>query len=65
MKGNLNSFFRRMEWAPDGSFFLAPGGEFKKEGVTIYCAYAFSRNKMDIPSIAFPMEEPVIITSFC
>lgn len=53
-----------MEWSPDGSFFLAPGGEFKEGEETICCAYAFGRNNLSLPAIAFPSKEPVIITSF-
>lgn len=54
-----------MQWAPDGSFYLAPGGEVKKGEKTVYCAFAFSRADVARPCLAFPMEEPVTITSFC
>jgi hypothetical protein len=54
-----------MQWSPDGSFFLVPGGELKKVEKSLFCAYAFSRKDVSKPCLAFPMEEPVIITSFC
>lgn len=53
-----------MQWAPDGSFFLAPGGEIKEKDETVYCAYAFARNNISVPALAFPLDEPVIITHF-
>ena len=63
----IENFFRRMEWSPDGTFFLAPGGEYKnfEKNEKTFCAYGFARKNLSKPCLAFPSEKPVILIKFC
>ena len=63
----IENFFRRMEWSPDGTFFLAPGGEYKnfEKNEKTFCAYGFARKNLSKPCLALPSEKPVILIKFC
>jgi chromatin assembly factor 1 subunit B len=63
----IENFFRRMEFSPDGTFFIAPGGEYKnfEKNEKTFCAYAFARKNLSKPVLAFPSEKPVILVKFC
>lgn len=60
----LHGFFRKMEWSPDGSFYLAPCGKYEKGGVKTDCAVAFGRMNLVKPVIIFPSKRPVLLVSF-
>ena len=63
----LDSFFRKIDWAPDGSFFITPLGEYNNASKVKsypFCAFAFHRNDLKKPAIAYPFEEPVLFASF-
>lgn len=48
-ESSIENFFRKMDWAPDGSFFISLCGELKEQSNSNsfpFCAYAFHRNSM-------------------
>ncbi|KAG9155082.1 hypothetical protein Leryth_011065 [Lithospermum erythrorhizon] len=64
----LPSFFRRLEWAPDGSFLLVPAGiyKLKTSAEPVNSAYIFSRRDLSRPALMLPgASKPVIAVRFC
>ncbi|XP_063932198.1 uncharacterized protein LOC135144135 isoform X2 [Zophobas morio] len=58
----LNTFFRRLEFSPDGRLLLTPAGLKEKE----YCVYGFARQNLSRPVICFPgLEKPAVAVRFC
>ncbi len=55
-----------MDFSPDGIFFLSTAGEYKNEKkINVFCSYAFCVKDVSKPVLAFPSEDPVIMTKFC
>lgn len=64
----LPSFFRRLEWSPDGSFLLVPAGSYKLTPVSEYIntAYIFSRKDLSRPALMLPgASKPIVAVRFC
>ncbi|KDP31723.1 hypothetical protein JCGZ_14936 [Jatropha curcas] len=64
----LPSFFRRLAWSPDGSFFLLPAGSYKisPASETVNTAYVFSRKDFSRPALMLPgASKPVVAIRFC
>ncbi|XP_030512247.2 chromatin assembly factor 1 subunit FAS2 isoform X1 [Rhodamnia argentea] len=64
----LPSFFRRLAWAPDGSFLLVPAGSYKllPSAEPVNTAYIFSRRGLSRPAIQLPgASKPVVAVRFC
>lgn len=64
----LPSFFRRLAWAPDGSFLLVPAGSYKLLPLAepVNTAYVFSRRNLSRPAIQLPgATKPVVAVRFC
>jgi len=54
---NVNSFFRRLEWSPDGNLLFAPCGIFGttlKNDVPLYTTYIMSRTNLTEPVAHIP-----------
>lgn len=66
-ESSIESFFRRLDWSPEGSIFIAPGGEYyhTTEYKKIYCAYVFSKHNLSLPCLVIPCTKPVILIKFC
>ncbi|XP_065873208.1 chromatin assembly factor 1 subunit FAS2 [Euphorbia lathyris] len=64
----LPSFFRRLDWSPDGSFLLVPAGCYKISPAsdTVNTAYVFSRKDFSRPALLLPgANKPVVVVRFC
>lgn len=64
----LASFFRRLEWSPDGSFLLVPAGLHKHTSASTHVntAYIFSRKDLSRPALMLPgASKPVVAVRFC
>ncbi|WCJ31592.1 Chromatin assembly factor 1 subunit FAS2 [Euphorbia peplus] len=64
----LPSFFRRLDWSPDGSFLLVPAGCYKTSPAsdTVNTAYVFSRKDFSRPALLVPgANKPVVVVRFC
>ncbi|XP_030470601.2 chromatin assembly factor 1 subunit FAS2 [Syzygium oleosum] len=64
----LPSFFRRLAWAPDGSFLLVPAGSYKllPSAEPVNTAYVISRRDLSRPAIQLPgASKPVVAVRFC
>ncbi|KAF8018945.1 hypothetical protein BT93_H3742 [Corymbia citriodora subsp. variegata] len=64
----LPSFFRRLAWAPDGSFLLVPAGSYKlsPSADPVNTTYIFSRRDLSRPAIQLPRaSKPVVAVRFC
>ncbi|KAL3524617.1 hypothetical protein ACH5RR_012989 [Cinchona calisaya] len=64
----LPSFFRRLDWSPDGSFLLVPAGSYKHTPASelVNTAYMFSRNDLSRPALMLPgASKPVVAVRFC
>ncbi|KAI5672511.1 hypothetical protein M9H77_12875 [Catharanthus roseus] len=64
----LASFFRRLEWSPDGSFLVAPAGLYKHTPVSefVNTAYIFSRKDLSRPALMLPgASKPIVAVRFC
>lgn len=44
----LNTFFRRLTWSPDGAYLLSPAGKVDGDD-SIPCVYVFARNHLESP----------------
>eukprot|EP00210_Caulerpa_lentillifera_P001555 g1493.t1 len=65
---SLTSFFRRLDWSPDGSFLVIPSGLWKQneESEGTHVAYIYSRRNWSSPIACLPApSEPFIIIRFC
>ena len=69
---SVNSFYRRPDWSPEGSFLLLPCGQFyandqpTTSGEYKPTTYVFSRNKFTAPSAHLPSpDKPVIAVRCC
>ena len=60
------SFFRRLAWAPDGSFVVTPAGMHRSgaKGLTS-TAYVFKRSSLSSPVAHLPTTKPAIAARFC
>lgn len=64
----LPSFFRRLEWSPDGSFLVVPAGihKFSADSSASNTAYIFSRKDFSRPALQLPgASKPVVAVRFC
>ncbi|KAI4385205.1 hypothetical protein MLD38_003258 [Melastoma candidum] len=64
----LPSFFRRLAWAPDGSFLLAPAGSYRlsSDSEPVNTTYIFSRRDLSRPAIQLPgASKAVVACRFC
>ncbi|PKI60166.1 hypothetical protein CRG98_019436 [Punica granatum] len=64
----LPSFFRRLAWAPDGSFLLVPAGSCKlsPSSEPINTAYILSRKDLSRPALQLPgANKPIVVVRFC
>lgn len=64
----LPSFFRRLQWSPDGSFLVVPAGvhKFAADSSTSNTAYIFSRKDFSRPALQLPgATKPVVAVRFC
>lgn len=66
-ESSIENFFRRLDWSPDGSMFIVPGGEYfdPDTSKTIFCAYLFTKHNINIPSLSIPSDKPIILVKFC
>lgn len=66
-ESSIENFFRRLDWSPDGSMFIVPGGEYldTESSRTIFCAYLFSKQNLMVPCLAIPSDKPIILVKFC
>ena len=66
-ESSIENFFRRLDWSPDGSMFIVPGGEYQdpESNTTIFCAYLFTKQNLNIPALAIPSDKPIILVKFC
>lgn len=65
---NLPSFFRRLAWSPDGSFFVIPAGVHKKTsgGTVNNTSYIYSRADVTRPAMHLPTGgKPTVAVRFC
>ena len=61
---NMMSFFRRLEWSPDGSILATPGGLYHKE-TAINVVHVYSRADLKKPSLIFPgFKRPTVACRF-
>ncbi|KAK4773526.1 hypothetical protein SAY87_028545 [Trapa incisa] len=64
----LPSFFRRLAWAPDGSFLLAPAGMYKisPSSEPVNTAFIFSRRDLSRPALQLPgASKAIVAVRFC
>ncbi|XP_039137574.1 chromatin assembly factor 1 subunit FAS2 homolog isoform X2 [Dioscorea cayenensis subsp. rotundata] len=64
----LPSFFRRLAWAPDGSFLLVPAGIYRNSSASevLNTAYIFSRKDLSRPAVQLPgASKPIVVARFC
>lgn len=63
----LPSFFRRLQWSPDGSFLLVPAGLQKFSAASeTNTAYIISRKDLSRPAVVLPgASKPVVTVRFC
>ncbi|KAL3151977.1 hypothetical protein ABBQ32_001100 [Trebouxia sp. C0010 RCD-2024] len=64
----LNSFFRRLAWSPDGSFLVVPCGQYKQtmDSPTLSTAYVYARGHLNQPFLRLPAtNKPVVAVRFC
>lgn len=64
----LPSFFRRLDWSPDGSFLLIPAGSYKHTPTSelVNTAYILSRDDLSRPALMLPgASKPVVVVRFC
>lgn len=64
----LNTFVKRPDWSPDGSFFLLPAAIFqeKRDSKIEMCVYVYRRNVLNKPSVVINTNnKPAICTRFC
>jgi len=64
---NINSFFRRCCWTPDGSFLLLPAGIYQSDSKSeiVYTSYLFARNDLHKPAIHYPVSTKPTICIRC
>ena len=50
----MQSFFRRLDWTPDGAFLLTPAGLYQteKDSPQKFVCYAFDRHEFETPAAA-------------
>lgn len=64
----LPSFFRRLQWSPDGSFLLVPAGTHKYSPTSemVNTAYIISRKDLSRPALLLPAaSKPIVAVRFC
>lgn len=63
----VDTFFRRPDFSPDGSFFITPAGRIDTaDKQTIKASLIYKRENMSSPSLAIPSSKrPSIIIRFC
>ncbi|EAS00369.1 chromatin assembly factor 1 subunit FAS2 (macronuclear) [Tetrahymena thermophila SB210] len=64
----LNTFVKRPDWSPDGSFFLLPAAIYqeKRDSKIEMCVYLYRRNVLNKPSLIINTNnKPAICTRFC
>ncbi|KAH9322488.1 hypothetical protein KI387_017127 [Taxus chinensis] len=64
----LPSFFRRLQWSPDGSFLVVPAGihKFLPDSSASNTAYVFSRKDFSRPALQLPgASKPIVAVRFC
>lgn len=64
----LPSFFRRLEWSPDGSFLVVPAGihKFSADSSASNTSYIFSRKDFSRPALQLPgASKPIVAVRFC
>ncbi|GLJ54099.1 hypothetical protein SUGI_1158460 [Cryptomeria japonica] len=64
----LPSFFRRLQWSPDGSFLVVPAGihKFSADSSSSNTAYVFSRKDFSRPALQLPgASKPIVAIRFC
>ncbi|ONK58033.1 uncharacterized protein A4U43_C09F7250 [Asparagus officinalis] len=64
----LPSFFRRLQWSPDGSFLLVPAGmqKYSSSSDTVNTAYIISRKDLSRPAVLLPgANKPTVAVRFC
>lgn len=64
----LTTFYRRADWAPDGSFCLIPCAQFKYkvDEKAKLCVLAFKTNDFKRPCFAIPtFKKPAVCVKFC
>ncbi|DBB16492.1 hypothetical protein WJX82_009453 [Trebouxia sp. C0006] len=64
----LNSFFRRLAWSPDGSFLVVPCGQYKQtaDSPTLFTAYVYARGHWAQPFLRLPAtNKAVVAVRFC
>jgi chromatin assembly factor 1 subunit B len=54
----INTYFRRLAWSPDGSFMVVPCGQYKegstKDGKVAAVAYVYARSHLGSPVACLP-----------
>jgi len=64
----LNTFFRRLDWSPDGSFLLVPAARYKEsaDSETRTVVYVFRRGDLANPCFCIPTNgKPALCVRFC
>ncbi|CAI9112899.1 OLC1v1013405C2 [Oldenlandia corymbosa var. corymbosa] len=64
----LPSFFRRLDWSPDGTFLLVPAGTYKQTpgSEAVNTAYIVSREDLSRPALMLPgASRPIVAVRFC
>jgi chromatin assembly factor 1 subunit B len=65
---SLNSFFRRPDWSPDGSFLLVPTGQYKEspDSPAMSVVYVYRRGNLNSPCFFIPTNnKPSLCVRFC
>ena len=59
----MPSFFRRLDWSPDGSFLACPAGQYARpsDGKPGHCVHIYARGQWQAPALTLPVLTKAVV----